>query len=63
MYPDRNTATYTSPSKNSSTSTNGIRSTVTSYLLLQNGGYLLQQDSNKLIIDVSFNGYTSQPKS
>lgn len=49
-YPSKNTSTYTSPSKNTSTSTLPDFSSLF-FLLKEDGDYLLQENSDKFILD------------
>ncbi len=62
-YPSRNSSTYSSPSKNSSVGNLPSRSTVTDYLLKQDGFFLLLQTGAKIILSETYNGFVTEPKS
>lgn len=54
---------YTNDSKPTNSYTNGTKPVVYSYLLLEDGGYLLQESGDKLILTESYLGsYTNDTK-
>lgn len=61
-YPSRNTSTYSSPSKNSSTSTNSEQSWQ-EFLMIDDTYFLLIENTFKILIEPNSTGYTYQSKS
>jgi hypothetical protein len=54
---------YTNDTKPTSSYTNNTKPIVYSYLLLEDGGYLLQENGDKLILTESYLGsYTNETK-
>ena len=63
-YPSKNPSTYSDTNKNSAAFTLPSRSLDYDYLLLQDGFFLLLQDSGKIIlVDGVYNGFITEPKS